>query len=283
MKKHLVFILLMLLPVCYMQAQQHKPSVATAGSAEGRQYLDFNLWPNDLDRYAQYPSVRVYLPQSVKPTRAIVICPGGGYSHLAMTHEGNSWADFFRQQGMAAIVVKYQLPQGNGDQTLEDLRTTFRLIRQHAHEWNILPDSIGIMGSSAGGHLATTYATHQTDSLRPAFQVLLYPVVSLEKGITHRGTRNRFLGENPADSLVHLYSNQYQVTASTPRAFIALSQDDNAVPPINSLLYYQALLQHHVPAVIHVYPSGRHGWGIKSSFPYQKEFLMNLSSWLNSF
>lgn len=226
-------------------------------------------------------SVRVFLPQATaQPTKAVVICPGGGYSHLAMSHEGYDWSSFFSEQGVAVAVLKYTMPAGNFLLPVTDALSAMRLVRTHAAEWNINPDKIGIMGFSAGGHLASTVATHAPEDLRPAFQILFYPVITMNIRETHRGSRSHFLGENPSEEKERLYSNELQVTGNTPPAFIALSGDDKAVSPANSLKYYSALHEHSIPAALHIYPSGGHGWGVRTSFKYRDEMLAELKKWL---
>jgi acetyl esterase/lipase len=226
-------------------------------------------------------SVRVFLPKSTaQPAKAVVICPGGGYSHLAMSHEGYDWSAFFNEQGIAAVVLKYRMPAGNFALPVTDALTAMRLVGERAAEWNINPDKIGIMGSSAGGHLAATIATHAPESLRPAFQILFYPVITMNVQETHRGSRNHFLGENPSEEKERLYSNELQVTDNTPPAFITLSGDDKAVSPVNALKYYSALHEHSIPTAMHIYPSGGHGWGAKPTFKYREEMLAELKKWL---
>lgn len=230
------------------------------------------------------PSIRVYLPkETTTPTKAVIICPGGGYNHLAISHEGYNWGDFFTAQGVAAIVLKYRTPNGNLEVPITDAEEAIRLTKENATKWNIDPNCIGIMGSSAGGHLATTVTAQSPDELRPAFQILFYPVISMKTEFTHGGSRNRFLGENPTEELEKKYSNEFQVKSTTPRTFIALSDDDKVVKPINSIKYYTALQEKGIPSVMHIYPSGNHGWGIKLSFKYHDRMLTDLKSWLSTF
>lgn len=242
-----------------------------------------SLEPNDEKRIYK-PSIRVYLPEKARATgRAVIAFPGGGYNGLAYNHEGYDFAPFFTEQGIAFIVLKYRMPFGHREVPFSDAEEAIRLVKEHAGEWNIQSNNIGIMGSSAGGHLASTIATHSKPELRPAFQILLYPVITMDTVYTHRGSRNNLLGNKPSDELVSLYSNEKQVTKETPRAFIAFSDDDKVVPPINGVNYYLALHNRKVPAVLHIYPSGGHGWGIKPNFAYREEFLMSLKAWLKSF
>lgn len=230
------------------------------------------------------PAIHVFnLPRAAKPTRAVLVLPGGAYHGLAIYHEGLQWRDFFGREGIATIVVAYRTPCGHHEIPAGDVYQAVRLVKAHAAEWNIDTTQIGVMGFSAGGHLASTVATHATADVRPAFQILMYPVISMDPAVSHGGSRLNLLGKNPSPELVRYYCNEQQVTARTPRAFLALAADDRAVPPMNSALYYNALLQHKVPAVMHVYPSGGHGFGINVSFRYHEALLRDLSDWLHSF
>jgi acetyl esterase/lipase len=249
---------------------------------------EMNLWPdgprtNNGDPEDQ-AKVWVYLPDAKKATgRAVVCCPGGGYQHLAMQHEGHDWAPFFNGQGIALIVVKYRMPHGNYTVPQEDADQAMRLVRSNAKAWHINKDDVGIMGFSAGGHLASTVATHSTGDAAPNFQILFYPVISMEQGITHQGSRENLLGKKPKRKLLTDYSNEQCVTKRTPRAFIALANDDRSVSPINSISYYEALFSEKVPASLHIYPTGGHGFGIRQSFASHLEMMTELRSWLQSF
>lgn len=247
-----------------------------------------DLWPSGPTTVSSDPKdtarIWVYLPKKEVATgRAIVICPGGGYNHLAMDHEGHNWATFYTNMGIAAIVLKYRMPHGDCRVPIEDAEAAIKLTRAMAESWNIKPDQVGIMGSSAGGHLASTIATHSTGDAAPNFQVLFYPVISMDLAITHRGSHKNFLGEEAKKKMVQEYSNDLQVSRVTPRAFIALSHDDRAVPPVNGVNYYLQCYRHDVPASLHVYPKGGHGWGYRDTFPYHIEMLLDLKSWLESF
>lgn len=223
----------------------------------------------------------VYLPDpSMATGRAVVILPGGGYSHHAMEHEGHQWAPFFNQQGIAVAVLKYRLPNGDRSIPMNDVKSTFRTMRDSAANWKINPADIGIMGSSAGGHLASTIATHTDGVEKPDFQILFYPVVSLDPAITHAGTRTGFLGQNPILGDQEEFSNANVVDAGTPPAIIFHSNDDTAVHPMNSIGYYTALQKAGVPAALHIYPVGGHGWGYRASFPYHDQVLEELRAWL---
>lgn len=250
--------------------------------------LEINLWPKGPKTSNENPQdmakIFVFLPEKSMATgRAVVCCPGGGYSHLAMNHEGYDWAPFFNGQGIALIVLKYRMPNGHYTVPQEDAEEAMRLVRSHAKEWNVNTKDVGIMGFSAGGHLASTVATHSTGDAAPDFQILFYPVISMEQGTTHQGSRKNLLGKSPKRRLVNEYCNEQHVTKHTPRAFIALADDDRVVLPINSVNYYEELFANKVPASLHIYPTGGHGFGIRQSYTYHLEMMTELKSWLRSF
>jgi acetyl esterase/lipase len=246
------------------------------------------LWskgaPNDNGDEKDKAELTVYLPDAKKATgRAVVCCPGGGYQHLAMQHEGHDWAPFFNGQGIALIVLKYRMPHGRHQVPLEDAEKAMKVVRGRADEWHINKKDVGIMGFSAGGHLASTLATHSSGDAAANFQILFYPVISMEQGTTHQGSRENLLGKKPKRKEVNEYSNEQRVSKHTPRAFIALAGDDRSVPPANSLGYYEELCNNKVPATMHIYPAGGHGFGIRQSFPSHLEMMMELKAWLGSF
>ena len=200
---------------------------------------------------------------------------------LAMNHEGHDMADWFNAQGITYVVLKYRMPNGHHEVPRSDAEQAIRLVRQHASEWGVNPQRIGIMGASAGGHLAASVATlHSDASVRPDFQVLFYPVVSMQKGITHNGSRTALITEDASEELEQLYSLEQQVNAQTPPAFIMLSADDKSVIPQNSIDYFLALRKHGVSATMHIYPEGGHGWGFRDSFVYKSQWTSELTKWL---
>ena len=262
--------------------------MSVSASASAQKVFNIDLWPNgpkekSVDR-EDTARVRVFLPAENKNTRrAVVICPGGGYSHLAIEHEGYDWATFFNQEGIAAIVLKYRMPHGKYEVPISDAEEAIKLVRERSAEWRINPDDVGIMGFSAGGHLASTIATHSVKDAKPNFQILFYPVISMNPEFTHRDSHDNLLGEKPRKKREIEFSNDMQVSRTTPRAWIALSFNDDVVMPINGSNYYTELYKHDVPACIHVYPTGGHGWGFRSSFDYHIEMLLELKAWLKSF
>ena len=263
-----------------------------AMAAFGQKGTTMDLWPkgapNSNGDSKDKAELTVYLPDAKKATgRAVVCCPGGGYSHLAMDHEGHQWATFFNNQGIALIVLKYRMPHGNRLVPISDAEEAIKTVRKHATEWHIDRNNIGIMGFSAGGHLASTIATHSKGEAAPNFQILFYPVITMDMGFTHKGSHDNFLGDGHSKKELRKleadFSNDLQVNRTTPRAFLALSDDDKAVLAANGLNYYQQLYKHDVPASIHIYPTGGHGWGYRESFTYHYHVIFELKAWLESF
>lgn len=263
-------------------------STSIAMTATAQQGLTQDLWPsgapNTNGNATDTARVSIFLPDAKKATgRAVVICPGGGYGFLAMQHEGTDWAPFFNRQGIAVVVLKYRMPRGNYEVPISDAEEAIRLIRRNAKKWNIDPKQVGIMGSSAGGHLASTVATHAKGDAAPNFQILFYPVITMDPAYTHQGSHDNLLGKNPKKKTERLFSNELQVTRATPRAFITLSDDDDVVQPANGVNYYLECCRHDVPATLHVYPTDGHGWGYRESFSYHLEMVLELKAWLATF
>lgn len=223
------------------------------------------------------PTLSIFIPKDVKPNQtAVIICPGGGYMHLAFDKEGTKVAEWFNSLGIAAFVLRYRLPndlimKNKNVGPLQDAQEAIRYVRQNAAKWNIDPNKIGILGFSAGGHLASTLSTHYDDkvyesaykvSARPDFSLLIYPVISMENQITHKGSQTNLLGNNPSQDLIDSYSNEKKVTSKTPPAFLIHATDDTVVIPENSINYYLALKKNGVKAELHLYEKGGHGFGL---------------------
>ena len=228
---------------------------------------------------------------------AVLICPGGGYAHLADQHEGNDVATFFNQFGLDAFVLHYRL--NTGDQRghrypaqYNDVSTAMRLIKSRAKDWKLDPERIGVLGFSAGGHLASTLGTmikpsdmksripSEKFSTRPAFMVLIYPVISLSTKYAHRGSAEMLLGKNPDFSLLDSLSTNNRVTAQTPPTFLVYSNDDTVVPPENGVLFYEALRKEGVPASLHIYDHGGHGYGMAPKDPVLRTWPTLCVQWL---
>jgi acetyl esterase/lipase len=207
----------------------------------------------------------------------VIICPGGGYSALCITYEGEEIAQKLNKLGVAAFVLKYRLPNKRtcinpSIAPLQDAQRAIQLIRENAVNWGIDPDKIGIMGFSAGGHLASTAGTHfnkilipnsKSTSVRPDFMVLVYPVISMEPGLTHAGSRENLLGDTASKDQLDLFSNEKQVTAQTPPTFLVHAGDDDLVPVENSLRFYEALKAHNVSVDMHIFSVGKHGFPLE--------------------
>lgn len=226
------------------------------------------------------PTLAAYLPVTPSGT-AVLVCPGGGYGALAMDHEGKQVAEWFNSLGVAAFVLKYRhAPKVKHPEPLNDALTAMGMIRGHAAEYGIRPDRIGVMGFSAGGHLAATVSTHAPANLRPNFAVLVYPVISFTTKYTHQGSKRNLLGDNPDPVLVQDLSNELAVTSYTPPTFLFHTDDDTVVPAQNSVLYYMALKAAGVPAELHIYAHGRHGVGLAPNDPVLATWPARLKDWL---
>ncbi len=248
------------------------------------------------DTERDQPTITVSLPEGESANRsAVVVCPGGGYGALAFNHEGIQVARWLNSLGVAAVILRYRYgPQYGHPIPLGDAQRAVRMTRWHAKEWGIDPDRIGIMGFSAGGHLASTAGTHfdsgnpdsedEIDrvSSRPDFMILIYPVISMLDGVTHEGSRRNLLGEHPDPELLWLLSNEKQVSPNTPPTFLVHTTEDEAVPVENSLRFYRALVEAGVPAEMHVYERGRHGFGLAPGDSVLSTWPKHAAMWLES-
>ena len=244
---------------------------------------------------ADKPSLTVYLPPPDKATgTAVVVCPGGGYGALA-PHEGKDVAEFLNTLGVTAFVLKYRLaPRYKHPAPITDAQRAIRFVRANAKEYGVKPDRVGIMGFSAGGHLASTAATHFDDGkadaddpvekvgCRPDFAILCYPVITLEGPFAHVGSRNNLLGKDADPKLVEGLCNEKQVTEKTPPTFLFHTNEDAGVPPENSVLFYTALRKAKVPAELHIYEKGRHGVGLAKNDPVLSGWTTCLAGWLKT-
>lgn len=242
------------------------------------------------------PTLTIYPAPKDKATgTAVIICPGGGYSILAASHEGSDVALRFNEMGVTAFVLKYRLPN---DSTMpnkeigpvQDAQRAIQLVREKAAEWGVDPNHVGLMGFSAGGHLASTAGTHfkqhyikagRRENLRPDFLVLGYPVISFSDSIGHKGSRTKLLGEHPTEEKIKEYSNELQVTKKTPPTFLVHAKDDKTVPVANSKLFYEALQDHHVKTELYLYENGGHGFGMINKTSDVK-WMDLLEQWMRS-
>lgn len=207
------------------------------------------------------------------------MCPGGGFNQVAVESEGEAFVGWFNERGITFAVLRYRLPQGHAEYPSEDIREALGLMRNRAAGWGVT--TLGVMGASIGGHIAATAATHFAGGERPAFQILLYPVISMRDELAHLPSRERLMGEEPDEALKERFSLERHVSPQTPRAFIALSEDDQAVSPLHSLRYYEALCANKVPASLHIYPRGGHGFGFKDEYAYKALWLAELERFLS--
>ena len=257
------------------------------------------LWPDGAPgavgaTEADQPSLTIYLPPRQSANGCgIVVCPGGGYGHLAVDHEGQQIAQWCNSFGVAAFVLRYRIaPRYHHPAPMLDVQRALRTVRANAGQWNVAADRIGVIGFSAGGHLASTAGTHfdsgdaqATDavdrvSCRPDFLILCYPVISFTTEYTHKGSRRNLLGDNPDAELVKQFSNELQVTPETPPTFLFHTTEDKGVPPQNSVLFYLALCRHGVPAEMHIYERGRHGLGLAADVPAVSSWPQRCQDWL---
>lgn len=226
------------------------------------------------------PTLEIHLaPKDIATGTAIVICPGGGYTNVSYSHEGTAIAAAFNKMGVSAFILKYRMPSDAyiANKTiapLQDAQTAIKIVRMRAAEWGVDTAKVGIIGFSAGGHLASTAGTHfnkpvientENINLRPSFMILGYPVMDMSDSLMHKGSRDNLLGLNPSVELQREYSANLHVTKQTPPTFIVHAEDDKTVKVQNSIVFYQALLKSGVPAELHIYPKGGHGFGINDT------------------
>jgi len=242
------------------------------------------------------PSLQVFIPEKINGT-AVLICPGGGYGYLSYDKEGVDIARWLNASRITAFILKYRLPceghENSSDVPLQDAQRAIRTIRSGASDWNIDPDKIGVMGFSAGGHLASmlgtcfnrnVYSPQDADdniSARPDFMILLYPVISMDSAITHSGSQNNLLGLSPGAEIITYYSSDLQVNSSTPSTFIALASDDASVIPENSLRFYRALLEAGVPIELHIFQQGGHGFCIRNAKGSVSQWTFLCVKWMS--
>lgn len=213
--------------------------------------------------------------------QAAVICPGGGYEFVSMEHEGDAFARWIAEQGITAAVIKYRMPNHHPEVPLEDVEQALRVMKGEipgAGELSV--QRVGIIGFSAGGHLAAMAAT--VGRVRPDFMVLFYPVITAAKELAHEGSFDNLLGRERTEELNARYSLENRVTETTPPTILFLADDDDCVPALNAVSFYRALKEHGVAASLHIYPSGQHGWGILDRFPYKSAWQSALTDWLQN-
>jgi len=250
----------------------------------------------------QNPTLEIYSPSKANQNgKAVIICPGGGYKILAYDWEGTDIAKWFNSKGITAFVLKYRLPNSPSLikpqwAPLQDAQRAIRIVRKEAKKWNINPTQIGVMGFSAGGHLASSLGTHFEEntledsysnpinqiSARPDFMILVYPVITFDEKYYHAGSKNALIGENATKKVIHYFSNNLQVTKKTPPTFLVHSADDDAVPYQNSTLFFEALQTYTIPSELHLYPKGGHGYSLALKKGKLEGWTERLYDWINA-
>jgi acetyl esterase/lipase len=270
------------------------------GSMKNENYTEKSTVVNEvISRYEKVtdPTITVFLPSNEKITgTAVLICPGGGYGVLAFDHEGFAIARWLNENGIAGIILKYRLPsdlimKDKSVGPLQDAQEAMRIIRRNAAEWKINPQKVGVIGFSAGGHLASTLSTHfsekvyqviDTISARPDFSLLIYPVISFDSSFTHMGSRKNLIGNTPSDEVIRHFSNELMITKITPPAFLVHSGDDKVVPVKNSIVYFEALIKNNIRTELHVFEKGGHGYGLSAGKGTQSAWPDLCIKWLKS-
>lgn len=282
MKRFLFFTFVMSL-FFSKSISQEKILLYPQGATESNELKTEEKW-RDMDFLLDISEPRMYAYPASKENNcgtAVLICPGGGYSGVSAVKEGAEIAKWFNELGVSAFVLYYRMPNGHYEIPLKDAQTALSIIHKRSREWKINKKKIGIMGFSAGGHLASTVGTHfKTKAERPAFMLLAYPVVTMNKDLTHKGSRDNLLGKNPSDELVKLYSNELQVNKQTPPTFIIHARDDGAVPIANSENLLEALQKNKVPAKLVTYDEGGHGFGMRKKGIPVENWPQKMKSWL---
>ena len=266
-------------------------------SIKNENYQEIKIYNDSiLDKTSQVsvPTITVFKPTNPNGT-AIVIFPGGGYKHLAINKEGTKVAEWLNSLGVTAFVLKYRLPNDavmvdKSIAPLQDAQEAIRFVRRKSKEFNLNEDKIGVLGFSAGGHLAATlstqfnrkvYSLSDETSAKPSFSILIYPVISMDEAITHQGSKNNLLGISPSKEKVAKFSDETQVDNATPKTFLVHATDDKSVPVENSIHYYLALKAHKIPVEMHVYEKGGHGFGLGKEST-SKFWIQACEKWLKS-
>lgn len=305
MKLHTAFQLMCLALLIVSPASLAAEGAKSASNSEKKSgpHEVIRLWKGDAPNAvgkepADIPTLTIIRPDAIagknaKTNSAIVICPGGGYRTVVMSYEGVEIGEWFASRGVTAFVLKYRIaPRYKHPTPMLDVQRAIRTVRAHAKDYDINPEKIGVMGFSAGGHLASTAGTHfdagdaksddviQRASSRPDFMILCYPVISMKPGVTHGGSRKNLLGDSPKEELVQLMSNESQVTKDTPPTFLFHTLEDQAVPAQNSVDFYSAMVKAGVPGELHVYEPGRHGVGLSQKILHTASWPKLCENWL---
>ncbi len=308
--KNVLFCLFFLTSFFLQAAEREVIFIWPDGVPESNGITVAEVTQNDRVENVSVPSMKFFPADSAKNTGVtILVIPGGGYARQAAGHEGSQFGEWLSSLGINAFVLKYRLPNKHAFIPLKDAQQAMRIIRSRAGEWKLNPSKIGVSGFSAGGHLASTLGTHfdlgtpvppvappakgkkpvppapaplSSFSCRPDFMILFYPVVSMQESVTHAGSRENLLGPGYKRDSVDYYSNELQVTKDTPPTLLFLSDDDSAVPPQNSFDFYAALKKYKIPASMHIFPEGGHGWGFRETFHYHEAWKGLYIDWLKN-
>ena len=281
MKNSLIIICLFYMGTLYAQ----QPIVVSVWPSGPKESNEVTEEPQLTDQWMQGNNeaiLEIYTPESSKNKGiAVIICPGGAYAGLAIDHEGKMMAEWFNTQGITGVVLKYRMPNGHPEIPLTDTRETMRILCRMSEQLKIDTTRIGVVGSSAGGHLASTFATHVKEGEPlPAFAILFYPVITMKDSYTHHGSRQNLLGDNRDPKLLSAYSNELRVSEKTPPTLLLLSDDDKAVHPMNSILFYQYLKFYGIKSSMCIFPVGEHGWGFRDSFKYLENCQDLIAKWI---
>lgn len=298
-KKTNIFFWLIALVCCSVhdvlaQKPLYPDKIPNSTNAENLEEIQTKPGGDSLAFKVSVPTISAYIPpKEIANGTAVIIFPGGGYRTLVMKREGSDMAKKFNQLGVAAFVVKYRLPdvrimQDKSIGPLQDAQQAIKTVREKAKEWNINPDKIGIMGFSAGGHLASTAGTHfeknyienkERTSLRPDFMLLVYPVISFTDSLGHTGSRQNLIGPDLSAERIRLFSNEYHVSKNTPPTFLIHAGTDVVVPVMNSVVFYEKMLKQGASAEMHIYSKGEHGFG---TYPLFDEWFGRCTTWMKS-
>ena len=251
---------------------------------DGYPEKEYEAKPSDFQKRMlpeDFMEAKLTVYKAAKPNGICILeCPGGGYTMLSNTHEGKDMSGWLNALGITYCVLDYRMPFGYSYVPLHDTERAMEIIREHSEEWGI--EHIGVMGCSAGGHLASTLATHySSENTRPDFQILLYPVITMDETFTHIGSRDNLISNKPAQEMVDEFSNEKHVDSNTPPALLILSTNDPTVDPKNSIEYFYALKKAGVSVSMHIYPEGGHGYGIGDSFTYKRQWTGEVEKWLD--
>lgn len=281
--KKITLSILFILMIITVAFSQEEIKLYPQGASETNNLTESKRDNDFINNVSEARMYAYIVPKEKATGSAVLICPGGGYGGISTNKEGAEVAKWFNQIGISAFVLYYRMPNGNKNIPLKDAETAMKSIYKQAKKWNIDKNKIGVIGFSAGGHLASTLATHATEKeTRPAFLILAYPVISMQDKITHKGSKENLLGKNPKKEDVDDLSNEQKVSKKVPPTFLVHSKDDKTVSVDNSKQFYRALLKNNVRATFKIYENGGHAFGIRKQGVDSDEWTTELRNWLDS-